>query len=348
MNDRHRTPAWARRVLKLTGYPLLLVIVVAVVGAPAIALTFTPLGGNLTYVFAGIIPGVLASLTSRRLAAGAVAATALLVLLVEVAKPYPWAAGLLMAGVGLTIGACAVRGWHVIAVNACTWPAVFLIAPVFTAPGLDWADSRTAQILIPASLTLAGGLWTLLLGPLISRRAPHTTLHPQPRRAAWIYGAGLAILLGLTAYAAASWLPGSTAGWVLLTIIVIVRPELADTRHRIWARALGTILGGITAALIALLIPVHGVLLAVGMLAMAAVVAFQLVQVHYAIYAFAITLAIVLLNTPDSNVIPIDTQRVLFTIVGVVAISVLVTATTPFLRRLHGVLPDPTPKAPTS
>lgn len=328
-------PAPRRRVLRTAGYPLLLVLVVAVVGAPAIALSFTPLAAGLTHVFAGIVPAVLASLTSRRLALVAVAATTLLTLLAELAKPYPWAATLLMICIGLAIGACSLKGWHIVAVNASAWPATFLIAPAFSAPGVEWTLTDPGRILAPAALTLIGGAWAVLVGGLIAQRAPRTALRPQPRRAALVYGAGLAILLGAAAFVAATWLPDSTAGWVLLTILMIVRPELADTRHRMVARSAGTILGGTAAALLALLVPVHVVLVVAGVIAMACVIVFQAVKVHYATYAFALTLAIVLLNTPDVDVLPIDAQRVAFTIAGALAIAVVMVVASPLLRPPH-------------
>ncbi|MGO1539308.1 MAG: FUSC family protein [Leucobacter sp.] len=311
---------------------MLLLLLVAVIGAPAIVLATTPLASGIMFVFAGNVPGILASLYTRGVAVWAVAGTTVLVLLVEIAKPYPWAATVLMIMTGLVVGVCARYGWHTIAAIACAWPVTFLIGPASTAPEALSTTTGLAPILIPALLTLVGGAWAILVGSVLSRRVPRSEPMPQPRTAAIAYGAALALLLGVSTFIAATWLTGTMAGWLLLTIFMVVRPELADTRHRIVNRSAGTILGGLAAALLAYLVPIHGLLLAIGLLAVAATVAFQILKVNYAAYAFVLTLAVVLLNTPGTNVLAIDLQRIAFTVIGTLAISALVLIAEPLLR----------------
>lgn len=332
MPSKNSSRPRAPRALRLVSYPVLLVILIAVVGAPAIVLAMTPVASGIMFVFAGIVPGIFASLYERRIAVWAVAGTTALVALVEIAKPYPWVATVLMMATGLVVGASARYGWHPIAALACGWPATFLIGPAFAAPGAQWAITGPASIIVPATLTLIGGAWAMLLGSVLSRHIPRSEPNSQPRSTAIAYGIALAVLLGTSTFITATWLPGTMAGWVLLTIFMIVRPELADTRRRIVNRSAGTILGGAAAALLAYLVPVHGVLLAVGVLAIAATVAFQIVKVNYAAYTFVLTLAVVLLNTPGTDVLAIDLQRIAFTVAGALAIGVLILIAEPLLR----------------
>lgn len=330
MPDKNDPGPAAHRALKLIGLPVLLVLVVALVGAPAIALAPTPLAGGIMFIFAGIVPASLACLYDRGLAFVTALGTAALVALVEIVKPWPWAGTTLMIAVGLLVGASALRGWHPIASLACGWPTTFLIGPAFSAPAAPWATAGTAGVLVPTALTVLGGLWAVLVGIVVFRRIPRAVPQPQPHRACAVYGIALAVLLGISTFVTATWFPGTNAGWVLLTIFVIVRPGLSDTRRRVVHRSVGTILGG-AAALLALAVPIHGLLLAVGALATAATVVFQVLKVHYAVYTFSLTLAIVLLSSPGADVAAIDLQRVGFTLAGALAIAGLMAITTPLL-----------------
>lgn len=141
------------------------------------------------------------------------------------------------------------------------------------------------------------------------------------------------MLLGLTAALAAVWFEGTTAGWALLTILVIVRPDLSDTRRRLGHRILGTVAGGLVAAPLASVVPVRPVLLLVGAVRAALVVVFQFVTVPYAVYAFVLTLSVVLLSTPVASVAAVDAQRVAYTLAGALMIVIGSIMAMPLIRR---------------
>jgi hypothetical protein len=301
-----------------------LLLVIAVLAAPAIALAFTPLAPAVSLLFVGVIPGIVASLHGTRVAVGAVIGTGVLVLLVGIAEPEPWAAAGLMAVVGLTIGLCATRGWQTIATAACGWPATLLIASPFRVPDTAWASSGPGEVLTPALLALAGGLWAVLVGAVALKRMPSSVPMPLTRPVSAVYGIALAALLGATALAASTWFHGTTAGWALLTIFVVARPGFTDTNRRILLRSVGTIAGGLAAAAVAFLLPFHAAHVLLGAVALVAAIAVQIKKTDYAVYAFALTASVVLLNSAGADVLPVDGQRVLFTVAGAVLTAAVV------------------------
>lgn len=313
---------------------LLLGLVIIVLAVPAIAVSFSPLSSAVMMVLAGSSAGVVASLNSTRLAVGAVVVSALLMGLAQVARE-PWPAAALMAIVGLGIGACSLKGWHPAAVQAAVWPATLLIEPAFSLPGHQWADGGWGRALVPALLVLLGGLWAAGVAGLLGSRLPRMVPQPVDRVSACLYAGVLAVLLGVVAYLTAELLPGSMAGWVLLTVLVMVKPAVADTRTRLIARSTGTVLGGLVAALLALIVPVPAALATVGVLALIVALALYATGGKYALYAFALTAAIVLLNSQGKNVLTIDLQRVGFTLAGALLIAVFAQVYEPGLRAVR-------------
>lgn len=318
-----------RSIARAAVAPLLLLVVS---GIPALVIALTPFASGLSHVLAGTAVGIVGSLYGRTVGLSAVTGSTALIALAGVAAPWPSAAAALMAVTGVVIGACARRGWHPAAVQASAWPATVLIAARFEVPGLDWTSHGAGQILIPALLAALGGLWAVALAALAGARFPRFTIAAVDPLSARLYGAALAVLLGGVAFVAATWLPGSLAGWALLSILVIVKPGLADTRQRLLARSVGTMLGGLLAAGIALLAPAHGVQVALGAISMLIALGLYATGASYAGYAFALTTAIVLLSSTEQNVLAVDLQRVGLTLAAAVLVAVMAAVYEPVLR----------------
>lgn len=318
-----------RSIARAAMAPLLLLVVS---GIPALVIALTPLASGLSHVLAGTAVGIVGSLYGRPVGLSAVTGSTVLIALAGLAAPCPLAAAALMAVTGVVIGACARRGWHPVAVQASAWPATVLIAARFGVPGLDWTSHGAGQILTPALLAAFGGLWAVALAALAGARFPRFAIAAVDPLSARLYGAALAVLLGGVAFVAATWLPGSLAGWALLSILVIVKPGLADTRQRLLARSFGTTLGGLLAAGIALLAPAHGVQVALGGIAMLVALGLYATGASYAGYAFALTTAIVLLSSTEQNVLAVDLQRVGLTLAAAVLVAALAAVYEPVLR----------------
>ena len=110
--------------------------------------------------------------------------------------------------------------------------------------------------------------------------------------------------------------------WLIITVLVIVKPIFADTRRRAVERVTGSVAGGIFAVIVAAFVrdlAVIDVLLVVF-----SVLAFSHVRSNYGVYVFFLTPFVVLMI---DTVVPGDWQialvRILNTIVGgIIALAV--------------------------
>ncbi|WP_162320165.1 FUSC family protein [Nesterenkonia haasae] len=323
-NGASRGAGYASRFMGALRPGVFVLALILVIALPAVAVSFSPFAPAVKFVVTGAVPGLIASLYGIRLGLWTVAATGVFMALSQLAAPWPWMSSLLMAAAGLILGLCARRGWSAIAVQACIWCSLTLIAPPLALTGIDWASGRLGQVTVPVGMVLIGGLWAVVVSALLKSKLPNLTAKPLSHTVALHYGLALAILLGVAAFIASTWFTETTGGWLLLTILVIVRPGLSDTRSRVINRSVGTVAGGAIAALVGSVVVTHQVLLT-GIAVVALVIALVLLvrKANYAVYAFALTIAVVLFNVDGPDVLSADIQRVGFTLAGAVLVAAL-------------------------
>lgn len=129
----------------------------------------------------------------------------------------------------------------------------------------------------------------------------------------------VAIMVG---YALSLYLPLGHSYWILLTIVVILKPAYALTRQRNNERLLGTLAGGIAGVLV--LISTQNTLLLLAILIICMTAAFSLMRTRYwlsvALLTLYVLIALYLLKPGDYT--PIFTDRLLDTFIGsLIAIS---------------------------
>lgn len=111
--------------------------------------------------------------------------------------------------------------------------------------------------------------------------------------------------------------------WLIITVLVIVKPVFADTRKRAWERVIGSVVGGIFAIVIAAF--VQNLIILDVLLLVFSILAFSHVRTNYGFYAFFLTPFVVLMI---DTVIPGDWEvaivRILDTLGGG-AIAIVVT-----------------------
>jgi hypothetical protein len=316
--------------------------VLALVVAP-LTLAATPWAPGTQLLYIGIIPTLVACLHGYRVALATAAATAVVVGAVVWASPHPLGAALLMVVIGAAVGLSSLRGWHTIASVIVSWPAVLLISGPPVLPTPAWIAGTGGSVVVSALVAGVGGLWAVGIVATLLPTLPRSSFEPVALRSAVIYAAGLATLLGACTFVAAQWWHSTNAGWVLLTILVIARPAWSDTRRRVLERSGGTVAGGVAAALLAVLVPVHVVLTIVGAIALAAAILLQLKHGSYLVYSLSLTAAIVLLNAGTGGVLALDVERVGFTIAGVVLTALALTVVQVLFRprRAYGEGPQP-------
>lgn len=315
--------------------------VLALVIAP-LGLTVTPWAHGSSLIYVGMIPALVACLHGYRFALATAALTGVLAAAVVWANPHPLGAVLLMVVVGAAVGVSSVRGWHTVASVATAWPAVLLIGAPLELPTPEWITNAGGSVAVAALLACAGGLWGIVVVATLLPSLPRSSFQPLDLTSAIVYAVGLAVVLGVCTFVAATWWHGTNAGWVLLTVLVIARPAYSDTRRRVIERSAGTVAGGAAAALLSVLLPVPIVLMIVGGAALAAAVLLQLKHADYLIYSLSLTAAIVLLNAGTVDVLALDVQRVGFTIAGAAVTAIALTVVQLLFSRRRGDRQEPT------
>ncbi|GAA0374855.1 hypothetical protein Acor_42990 [Acrocarpospora corrugata] len=105
------------------------------------------------------------------------------------------------------------------------------------------------------------------------------------------------------------------AQWLALTVLLTIQPTYGETLSKVWARILGSVIGGMAAALVLLIAP--GEWVRVAMVAVVAALAFGLVAVHYAYWVTFMTTCVLLLVDFQTPLSPdAATERVVLTVLG--------------------------------
>jgi Fusaric acid resistance protein-like len=312
-------------------WPILLLVLVLFI--PEVVVEFTPWRVDAALLIAGLLPAIVGWTYAARYAVMSIPVSGLLNALAVLVFSHRLATTLFMVGIGLLVGLSALRGLQAIAAFTGIQPAITVISGYHKVALGSTTPGPVGQALICAGLAVIGGLWAVLIGVTFLRDESTGSPVRVPTRIVWFYTGALVLLLGAAAYVASTWFLKTTAGWVLLTILLVTQPTYDESRHRIRERALGTVVGGIAAAAVATVVSNSAILVAIGTLAMAAAAVLQLQHARYAYFAFFVTAAIILVDAQRSNVFEIDLQRVAFSIVGVALVAVVVATAETILGR---------------
>lgn len=167
---------------------------------------------------------------------------------------------------------------------------------------------------------LIGGCWSALLGSVLARRFERAPVDPVPEDVAVGYAIALATSAGLATFITAQFFPGSTGAWVVLTILLVMKPRSTDmwrtARHRIG----GTLLGAVVAAAIVFVLseldlPRVGWELTFGAVFLTVALSLLIVRPYWQFVTF-LTPAIILLKSSGNDELDLDVQRVIMTFIG--------------------------------
>lgn len=167
---------------------------------------------------------------------------------------------------------------------------------------------------------LIGGCWSALLGSVFTRNFQRVDVDPVPTDIAIGYALALATSSGLATFMATRFFPGSTGAWVVLTILLVMKPRSTDlwrtARHRIG----GTLLGALVAAVLvvgmdALGLPRTGWELGFGAVFLSLALSVLIVRPYWQ-FVTLLTPAIILLKSSGTDELDLDIQRVVMTFIG--------------------------------
>jgi hypothetical protein len=304
--------------------PILLVVLPLFI--PEVVVEFTALRVDAALVIAGMLPAIIGWTYAPRYALMSIPVAVVLNALAVLVFGHPLATTVLMVGIAVIVGLSAVWGLHAVAAFAGIQPAIVVIAGYHAVSFGGTTPGPGGQALISAGVVVIGGVWALFIGRTLLRDESSGPPARVPSRIVVFYTGALVLMLGVASYIASTWFLKTTAGWVLLTILLVTRPTYDESRQMIRERGLGTAAGGLAAAVIAVIVSNSTALVAIGTLSMLVAAVLQLQHARYAYFAVFVTAAIVLVDAQRSNVFEIDLQRVVYSLIGVALVVVAVAA----------------------
>jgi hypothetical protein len=293
---------------------------------PEIAIEFTPLRPDAALLIAGILPVLTAWVYAPRYALAAIPLCGFFNAVAMLVFGYPIVTTVFMVLIAVLVGLSAQRGWHPVTTLIPVQPTITVISGYREVSFADHTPGTVGQALICGAIAVAGGLWAVLVAAVLLRDA---TRGPPDRVAAPIvvfYTGALVIMLGPTAFIASNWFLETTAGWLLMTIVLVTRPTYDESRLKIAERALGTLIGGTAAAGVAIMLSDSRLQLLIGTAAMVVAAMLNVLHARYTYFVIFLTAAIVLLNAERGNIFDVDVQRLRLTILGVLMVAAVVSA----------------------
>lgn len=320
---RNLTTVWrvstATALTQGTARVLLLLFLLMI---PGIALSIWVLPEAAGPFVIGTLPAITAvTHVGSRLGAQLAVVTGLLGGAAILLQGQPWLAGLFVGVIAGLAGRFARRGLEspvlmvpVVVAYLITEPGKFEVGKTVM-PGSWQMAGLTALVL------LGGGLWAALLGLLLMRKLPRPPREQVPAADARPYAWAVGIASGLATVVAVLWAPGSSAAWIVLTVILVIRPTRHEMWHKTRDRVLGTIGGGLLAGVVLLTLDFvgapYGLAVALGLVVLAVGLAAQ-AHLPYWKYVFIITPGVILLEGTPNSGLALDLARVGFTVAGAI------------------------------
>lgn len=305
----------------------LLILLVLLLLAPLVTLSFTPWHANSSLWFLGMLPVIIGLFSNARLGFGAAVTTPVLMGISLLLRDQPVPGALYMAAVALATGIVATRGWHKMMSFAAPLAAFALIGDLHvTTPSgtVDAAASLTSGLFV-VGFVLVGGLWTATIGSFLVRAFHMKPASHLPLHTSIFFSAALGVLVGVGTYVAMEWLDGDS-WWMLLTLYVVVQPYYSDLFRRVAARVVGTLAGALVASIIVILLKdFPPAITAIALLLTVGAMVANL-KLPYWVFVTFLTPAVVLQTEGGADAIDESIlHRAVYTIIGSVAAVLVLT-----------------------
>lgn len=302
----------------------LILLLVLLLLAPMITLSFSPWHDNSSLWYLGMLPTVIGLFSSIRLGISAAFLTPALMFVALMLHGDVWPGTIFMTLIAIATGLGALRGWHMMLSFAGPLTAYALIGDLNVTVGTQVvsANSSLEHTAIAALFILGGGIWTVLIGQFLVRHFELKSPPTVPFHTAGFFAAALGILVGVGTFVCMNWLtPNSPESWwLILTIFVVVQPYYTDSTKRVAARVAGTLCGAIAATIIVTIF--QGIPQVISMLALALTVlaAWANLKKPYWVFVSFLTPAVVLQTAGGTEqIFESILARSGYTIVGAIA-----------------------------
>ena len=254
------------------------------------------------------------------------------------ASPNPWFAAVVLAVAAFLRGYAGRFGLN----EALILTVITLGFLVATPPHFN---SDVDAPLIIGMVTLFASLWASAVIFIVGKQLPKMPLVKVDPMRVLVYSLVLAALVGVAAVLVVTYDLGQTGGWIILTILVVFQPHLANGIKKAASRAVGTVIGfGIT-IVIGVFYPTGPVLYAVGFVFFVIMFLFILQNRPYWLYAVVLTPGVVLTASANSTVGVIAIERLKATILGIVFTLLVMLALLPLEKHFESKAKSPLKQA---
>lgn len=313
-----------KRAVKRDIFVVVLIILIVLPTIPLSLTSLGPIGSG-----AGMLGTVIAVMAVRTfgLAKGALVSLfgALVLSFAPLGLNYPAMGTMLMVILGCICGLATYQGKESPFVMLSLFVGITMVMPnPLTVDQLDHGVTVTSDyILVLTGLMLLSAVWGFLLGWLLLKKLPSGPVVPVQREIAMTYGATLALLGGLAAAVVLTWFPNTAAGWVILTVYVIVVPRAVDDKivHEMRVKAVhrvvGTIVGVAIAGAIATVIRHQIPLILLGIICLVIALEFRVAGRPYWQYVIFLTPGVVFLTGYGMEADQFGFTRLICTVIGV-------------------------------
>lgn len=138
--------------------------------------------------------------------------------------------------------------------------AITLAFMVVSPPVLTWNASgekleESSFVLVGAGLLLAGGLWAVAIGFVVHNRIPAGAKPVELKLSVVIpYTLALFVATGIVTFGALTYGNGGLKAWIILTVLLVVQPDQKSMRTKVTSRIFGTLIGGVIAVILLLIL----------------------------------------------------------------------------------------------
>lgn len=307
---------------------LFVVALIVLAVLPTIPLSLTSLGP--VGAGAGVLGTVVAVVAVRTYGVGRGSLVALICAVVLGVAPvglvYPAMGTMLMVILGGVCGLAAYRGTESPLVLLSIFTGITMVLPnPLTLQEAEQGMTVTANyILVLTALMVISAIWGILLGWLLLLKLPRTPLAPVQREVAMTYGATLALLGGAAAAVVLTWFPNTAAGWLILTIYVIVIPRapgdkvVRAMRIKTVHRLGGTVVGVLIATAIAAVVHKPAPLFVLGIICLVVAMELRIAGKPYWLFVIFLTPGVIFLTGYGMDADEFGLVRLTCTVIGAI------------------------------
>lgn len=322
---------------------LILASAIALMAIPGLILTALGWSALVSVWTMGSTAGLVAMMSGGPRIAGTVAA-ALLVLtpLATWTSESVWVGGVILA---LAAGAAAYPArWY--EDTGTNWALITLVFAAVNPPDLGHAPRAEDLLLIGviAFLAVLWGMGMAAAGGAIGTSAPAGGVG---RRQALAFALVKGAVVGAATGVAIDRNLGLAGAWMVMTVVLVVQPGIADTWSRSLQRAAGTVAGFVFALIVGIVIPWNVIVYAAGTLFLIAALVLRKKGIPYWRYVALMTPAIVLMEGANGAVVSTDVERLVATFIGAAISFALVAIMWPLRRGAAAEAPSATQSSTT-